>query len=353
MSRFIRKTRKTAGTAPGTLPASQPLATGSQIRVMAYSQTDLNEIAQGDIEQVRPLINGKDTVWIHVTGLQNADLLTRIGDLFNIHALTLEDIAYPGHRPKFEDVDDYFFMILKQLDYNSEDTMLSAGQISMVVRDNLLLSFQEKEDDCLEPVRKRLRAGRGRIRNSGAGYLVYALVDAIVDHYFHALSRMGDDIETLETQMLDDLEPWHLEEIHRLKREIIFFHKQVWPVREVVSRLIRSESPVMPTSTDRFMSDVSDHMGLILDTVESFRELTASMQSFYMSAMGDRMNQVMRTLTIIATIFIPLTFMAGIYGMNFKFMPELDWKWGYFALLGLMTLLGGGMMIYFKRKKWF
>ncbi len=353
MSRFIRTSRKTAGTAPGTLPESQPTAPRSTIRAMAFCQEDLNEIIDADIEKALALANGQDTVWIHVTGLQDTDLLTRIGALFNIHALTLEDIAYPGHRPKFEDVDDYFFMILKQMEYNSEETMLSAGQISMIARDNLLLSFQEVEDGCLEPVRKRLRAGRGRIRSSGAGYLAYALMDAIVDHYFHALSRMGDDVESLESQMLDALEPWHLEEIHRLKREIIFFHKQVWPVREVISRLIKSESPIMQESTGRFMSDVNDHLVLILDTIESFRELTASMLDFYMSSMGDKMNQVMRTLTIIATIFIPLTFLAGIYGMNFKFMPELDWKWGYFALLGLMALLGAGMMIYFKKKKWF
>ena len=353
MTRFVRKTGKKAGAAPGTLDTALTSEIPNQIRITAFSEKEFEEIPDGDMAQAQARINGRDTVWVHVCGLSDAALLQQAGQRFNIHALTLEDIANTGHRPKFEDFDDHFFMVLKQLAYNSEETILTAGQISLVAMENLVISFQEYEDGSLEPVRRRLRSGRGRIRTSGAGYLAYAILDAVVDHYFHVLGDMGDDIESLEGLMLEGMEAWHLEEIHRLKRETIFFHKQVWPLREALNRLMKSDSPLLPETTGRFISDVNDHLILILDTIDSFRELTASMLDLYMTAMGDRMNQVMKTLTIIATIFIPLTFLAGIYGMNFKYMPELDWKWGYFGLLGLMAVMGLAMLLFFKRKKWF
>lgn len=352
MTRFIRKTHKSAGAAPGTL-TDAPDAAKSRIHVMRFREDALDETEARDIDQALALANGKDTVWVHVMGVQDTAVLHQTGRGADIHVLTLEDIANPGHRPKFEEFDDHFFVVIKHLAHDPETRMLTANQISIIAKANLIISFQENEDPCLEPVRQRIRSGRGRIRTSGAGYLTYAIVDAVVDHYFKILENIGDEIESLETEMLDNIESWQLEEIHRLKREMIFFHKQVWPLREVLSRFIKSESPLIPGIVDRFMGDVNDHMILIMDTIDSFRELTDSMLDFYMSSMENRMNQVMRTLTIIATIFIPLTFLAGIYGMNFRHMPELDWKWGYFGLLGLMFAMGTGMLIYFKRKKWF
>ena len=354
MTRFIKKSGKKAGDAPGTLAAPLPGRAGkSRISVTTFGQDVLTETRVENLDQALALVNGRHTIWIHICGIQDTELLQRLGQKLNIHALTLEDIANPGHRPKFEDLDDHFFMILKQLNYSPSDRQVGSSQISLIAWDRLLISFQEEEDTVFDPVRKRLRSGRGQIRTSGSGYLAYALIDAVVDHYFHTLARMGDDIETLETVMLDRIDPDHLEKIHRFRREMILFHKQVWPVQEALAHLVKAESPLMPESTDRFMADVQDHVVLILDTAETFRELISSMLEFYMSAMGNRMNEVMQTLTIIATIFIPLTFLAGIYGMNFKYMPELGWEWGYFGLLGIMLTLGIGMLLYFKRKKWF
>ncbi|WDP89641.1 MAG: magnesium/cobalt transporter CorA [Desulfobacter sp.] len=354
MPRFFRKSKKHAGASPGTLyDIKGPDAGESRISMIAYTEDSLEEAELDDIHSAVSFINESGIVWIHILGLPGEAVLSRIGELFNIHALTLEDVVNPGQRPKFEDFETYFYVALKQLDYDPLEKLLSAYHTSLIVCDNVLISFQEKEDPCLAPVKKRIRNGRGRIRKSGSGYLAYALVDSIVDHYYLTLAEIGDEIESLEREMLDSIYSDQLERIHGLKREMIFLRKQIWPVREALTRLMKSESPLLPGSTDRFLADVYDHVIHILDTVDTFRELLGSMLELYMSAQSNRMNEVMRTLTIIATIFIPLTFLAGIYGMNFKFMPELEWQWGYFGLLGIMAAVGSVMVIYFKWKKWF
>ncbi len=354
MSRFIKKSKKQAGAAPG-LQIDPAAAKGPapKIFVHTYSKDSFNETQVPDMDAAVPYIRDKEMAWIHVIGLGDLETLSKIGDLFHIHPLTLEDMANPGHPPKFEDFEDYFFVALRQLAYTPSKKMVSTHPFSIVACPNVLISVQEEEIPCLEPVLKRLRSGKGRIRNADSGYLAYALIDSIVDHYFQVLFQMGDEVETLEQEMLERVDPSHLERLHNLKREMIFSQKQVRPLREAVGSLISSESLLLPEETIRFYTDVYDHLIHILDTINSFRDLLSGMLDLYISVQANRTNDVMRTLTIIATIFIPLTFLAGIYGMNFKVMPELEWQWGYFGLLGLMAVVGGTMAVYFKKKGWF
>ncbi len=354
MPRFFRESEKKAGAPPGLQVDALPVAgPGADICVYTYSKESFEKHRPSDINAVLPLIREKKTAWIQVTGLGDLSLFSKMGDLFNIHTLTLEDMVNPAHPPKFDDFDNYFFVILKQLVFDPDTREVTVGQISLTVLDNLLIFVQEKRSPCLDPVEKRLEAGRGRIRTAGVGYLAYALIDAVVDQYFDVITQIADQVESLEHEMLESTGPDHLEQIHRLKREMIFLYKQIRPIREMVSDLMKSESPLIPGEAIRFYADIQDHIIHLLDTVNSLRELLSGMLDFYLSAQGNRMNEVMATLTIISTIFIPLSFLAGIYGMNFKFMPELEWQWGYFVLLGVMGTVGGAMVVYFRKKGWF
>ena len=354
MPRFFREQEKKAGAPPGLqADVHSGPGSGTDLRVVTYSKESIEHHILEDISAVVPLMREKETVWIQVTGLKDLSVFSKIGALFNIHTLTLEDMVNSSHPPKFDDFNTYFFVIMKQLDIGSDDQEVSVRQVSLAVFDNLLISVQEIPLPCFEPVEKRLEAGKGRIRTAGAGYLGYALIDAVVDQYYDVVARMADQVESLEHEMLDAAESVHLEPLHRLKREMIFLNKQIRPLREVVSNLMKSESALIPDEALRFYADIQDHIIHLLDTITSLRELLTGMLDFYLSAQGNRMNEVMATLTIISTIFIPLSFLAGVYGMNFKFMPELEWQWGYFLLLGVMAAIGGAMVVYFKKKNWF
>lgn len=354
MPRFFSKSEKKAGSPPGLQIATRAdSGTASDICVLTYSIDSLETYHPPDIDAVPRLIQKKKTAWIQVTGIHDYFAFSRMGALFNIHTLTLEDMVNPAHPPKFEDFDTYYYVTLKQLAFDPKDHVISETQVSMAVMENLVIFVQDKPSPCLKAVEKRLETGRGNIRTAGSGYLAYALIDAVVDHSLDVISQITETVESVERDMLDDLNPDHLEQIHRLKREVIFFNKQLRPVRGAILSLIKSESPLVPDTIIRFYADILDHVNHILDAVTSLQELLSSMLDFYMSAQGNRMNEVMATLTMIATIFIPLSFLAGIYGMNFKFMPELEWRWGYFVLLGSMAVIGGTMVVYFKKKGWF
>ncbi len=354
MPRFFSKLQKKAGSPPG-LQIDARVASGaaSDICVLTYSKDSFETYHPPDIDAALPLIQKKKTAWIQVTGRHDHFTFSRMGALFNIHTLTLEDMVDPAHPPKFEDFDNYYYVTLKELAFNPENHEISETQVSMAVMENLVIFIQDKPSPCLKAVEKRLETGRGNIRTAGPGYLAYALIDAVVDHSLDVIGQIASAVESVERDMLEDLNPDHLEQIHRLKREVIFFNKQLRPVRGAILSLMKSESPLVPDATIRFYADILDHVNHILDSVTSLQELLSSMLGFYLSAQGNRMNEVMSILTIIATIFIPLSFLAGIYGMNFKFMPELEWRWGYFALLGGMAVIGGAMVVYFKKKGWF
>jgi magnesium transporter len=251
-----------------------------------------------------------------------------------------------------EDFGDYIFAVLKMLQYNEEDKETQVEQISLILGSNWVISFQENAGDLFDPIRERLRTDKGRIRKMGADYLVYALIDAVVDNYFVVLERIGERIEEIEEEIVTNPSPVTLQAIHNLKRQVILLRKSVWPLREAISRLERWESKLIKRSTDIFLRDVYDHTIQVIDAVETYRDMLSGMLDIYMSSVSNRMNEVMKVLTIIATIFIPLTLVAGIYGMNFRYMPELEWVWSYPFVLLIMLAVGIVMLIYFRRRKW-
>jgi len=257
-----------------------------------------------------------------------------------------------GQRPKMEDFGDYLFIVLKMLHYDEEEDETKTEQVSLILSSKFVISFQENEGDVFDSVRDRIRSDRGRIRKMGVDYLAYSLIDAIVDNYFMVLEKIGEKIEDIEDEMVKNPTPEVLHTIHRLKRELIFLRKSVWPLREVISRLERWESPLIDKSIDIYLRDVYDHTIQVIDALETFRDMLSGMLDIYLSSVSNRMNEVMKVLTIIATIFIPLTLVAGIYGMNFKYMPELDWFWGYPMVYMIMLAIGVVMLIYFRKKKW-
>ncbi len=352
-TKFFKKASKKAGMSPGTLVhvGEQKIET-IKITLMNYDQARLEE---RELERVEESFSYKDkppVSWINIDGLHEVDLIQQIGTHFNIHSLTLEDIVNTGQRPKVEDFEDYIYLVFKMLKFDETIGHITSEQVSLILGSHYLLSFQETEGDVFSSVRQRIRKGRGRIRVAGPDYLAYALIDAAVDHYFLVLEKMGERIEHLEEQLQVQATPEILQSVYDLKRELIYFRRQVWPVREVLSAWQRTESTLIQDDNKIFLRDVYDHAIQVIDTIESFRDILSGVMDLYMSTMSNKMNEVMKVLTIIATIFIPLTFVAGIYGMNFKFMPELEWRWSYPLLWTLLVLIFFGMMAYFKRKKW-
>lgn len=291
--------------------------------------------------------------WLHVEGLHDIGLMERLGELYHLHPLTLEDILYTDQRPKMEDFGNYIYIVLKDFSLPPEaDGQIQPEQISLVFGPHFLISFQEKQSPLMEPIRERIRTARGKIRKTGADYLAYTIIDAIVDQYFILLEKLGEKIESLEDQLVTHPGQDTLHAIQSIKREMLYLRKSVWPLREAVSALQRSDSPLVDNATDLYLKDVYDHTIQVIDTIETYRDMLSGMLDIYLSSVSNRLNEVMKVLTIIATIFMPLTFLAGVYGMNFKYMPELEWHWGYFMVLGIMLTVALSMVHFFKRKKW-
>ena len=290
--------------------------------------------------------------WINMSGIHDIGIMEDFGEQFGIHSLVLEDILHTGQRPKMEDYGEYIFFLLQMFMFDDETRGIKVEQVSFILGPRFVISFQEREEDVLELIRERLRKSKGRIRKMGADYLFYSLMDAIVDYYFVVLERIGERIEVLEEELVAAPGPDTLAAIHALRREMIFFRKSTWPLREAISRLQRTGSPLIDESVNIYIQDVYDHVIQTLDTVETYREMVSGMLETYLSSVSNRMNEVMKVLTIIATIFIPLTFIAGIYGMNFEYMPELGWHWGYYTVWGVMAAAALAMVYFFRRKKW-
>ena len=353
MPKFIKKSSGKAGLPPGHLMhiGDRKMET-SRIRVFDYDEQQIQEKEVKFIKECVPFRDTATTTWINIDGIHDMELMAEVGTLFNIHALALEDIVNSGHPPKLEEYDDFILVIMKMLNYDEANDEMVGEQFSILIGSNFVITFQERVGDVFEPVRERLRAGRQRIRSSGTDYLAYTLIDVIVDRYFVILEHLGDQIEELEDELEKDTSPKTLNKIRILKRELIFLRKSVWPLREVVGGLEKSESPLMKKTTARYLRDVYEHTIQVIDTIESFRDMLSGLLDIYLSTVSNRMNEVMKVLTIIATIFIPLTFIAGIYGMNFQFMPELGWKWSYPIIWGVMLVVAVFMVVHFRRKKW-
>ena len=323
-----------------------------KITIMDYNETRFQEKEVKKIEECFPFKDKPTITWINIDSIQDIPIIEQIGAHFDMHPLIIEDIVNTTQRPKYEDFGDYILIVLKMLYYDEKEEVINAEQISLIIGSNFVISFQEKEGDIFDPIRDRIRNDKGRIRKMGADYLAYALIDAIVDHYFTILEKIGEKIETKEEELVSNPRPEILQAIHELKREMIFLRRSVWPLREVVSGLQRTESSLIAKSTGIFLRDVYDHTIQVIDTIETFRDMTSSMLDIYLSSLSNKMNEVMKVLTIIATIFIPLTFIAGVYGMNFKYMPELTWHLGYAVVWLIMISVAILMVCYFKKKEW-
>ncbi|MDY7010256.1 MAG: magnesium/cobalt transporter CorA [Planctomycetota bacterium] len=353
MRKLIRSRSKKRGLPPGTpVYIGEKKTEPARIAVMDYDGDQFLEKQLEKVEDCFPFKDKPSVTWINIDGIHDEKLVRTLGARFGLHPLVEEDILNTDQRPKMEDYADYIYLVLKMLQWNGENGEIIIEQVSLIIGSNFVVSFQEREGDVFDTIRDRIRTGKGRIRKMGADYLAYSLVDAVVDGYFVVLERLGDQIETLESELVSNPRPQTLHEIHRLKRESLFIRKSIWPLREVIHGLGRAESSLISDATNLYLRDVYDHAVQVIDTMEAFRDMLAGMLDTYLSSLSNRMNEVMKVLTIIATIFIPLTFIAGIYGMNFKNMPELDWQWGYWAVLVVMAALAVGMVLYFRNKKW-
>jgi magnesium transporter len=353
MARRIKRISKKAGLPPGTLvPIGE--GSGGEVGITLFDYTPEN-YEERRLEKPEECFEyrGKPSVsWINVDGIQDVEVVRKIGSHFGLHPLVMEDIVNSAQRPKAEDFGDYIFVVVKMLSVDTSGEGLSGEQVSLIVGPDYVISFQERPGDVLEAIRDRIRTAKGRIRSAGADYLAYALLDAIVDNYFSILEWFSDRSEVIEDSLIDNPTSGVLELIYGLKREVLFVKKAVWPLRDVIGGLQRTESPLIKEGTGIYLRDVYDHTIQVVDTIESQREMITAMRDTYLSSISNRMNEVMKVLTIIATIFIPITFVAGIYGMNFEFMPELGLPWGYFGALGLMGIISLIMVAYFKRKGW-
>jgi magnesium transporter len=355
MSKKTRKKRsQKAGLPPGTLVYTGDRTDQAfEITTLIYNEQEIHESTSQYFKECPVISPEADIVtWINVNGLQNTQNLEELGSCFHLHPLVLEDILNTDQRPKLDDYGDYLFVVLKLLQLKEGEIDIAAEQISLILGKNYVISLHENHQDVFGVIRERLKASKGRIRRSGADYLAYTLLDLIVDQYFVILENLGEVIEDLESQLVTRPNPVTLSQIHRLKREMIMLRKSVWPLREVISRLERSESALVKETTTLYLKDVYDHVIQIIDNIETFRDILSGMLDIYLSSVSNRLNEVMKVLTIIATIFIPLTYIAGVYGMNFKNMPELEWPWGYFMILGVMGAVALIMVIFFWRKGW-
>jgi len=316
---------------------------------------DAQKYETSELKNVEKSFRIKDSAcvsWLNITGLHDTDLIQAIGKNFGIDPLVQEDILNTEHRSKIEIFPNFIFIVLKTLTYDTENRKLQKEQVSFILGRNFVITFQERPGDFWDPIRERAQNDLGRIRKNGADYLLYALMDIIIDHYFLVMENINEEIEELEEMVINNPDREQLQRIHFLKRELIEFSKAIWPVREIVNGLLREPSTLIDESIRPFWRDLYDHIINVSETIESTRDLVGGLLDTSLSQMSNRLNEVMKVLTIISTIFIPLSFLTGVYGMNFEFMPELSWRWGYLVFWGGAVILFLGMLFYFRRKKW-
>jgi magnesium transporter len=359
MARIIKKSSRKKGLPPGALVHIGDKKTEKvRISIIDYNEESFQEKEAESVEECFPFKEKPTVTWLNIDGLHEIDVIDKLGKHFDVHPLVLEDILNTDQRPKIEDFDSYIFFILKMIYYDEKKEEVHTEQFSLILGHNFVLSFQESIGDIFDALRDRLRSGKGKIRRMGADYLAYSLIDAIVDNYFVIIEKIGERIEGIEEELIDNPTSNTVKMIHDLKREMIYLRKSVWPLREVINGLQRGESDLILKDTYIYLRDLYDHTIQVIDTVETFRDMISGMLDIYMSSVSNKMNEVMKVLTIFAAIFIPLTFLAGIYGMNFNpeaspfNMPELNWFFGYPMVLVLMLGVVIIMLIYFKRKKW-
>ncbi|MCL2761384.1 MAG: magnesium/cobalt transporter CorA [Desulfuromonadales bacterium] len=354
MKRIYKRRSKKVGTPPGTLiHIGEEQLAPTKVDMVVYNKDQVT-FSQPDLStDAACIVPPKDSsvLWVNMDGVSELPPLKKLGECFGIHPLVLEDIVDTAQRPKAEEYSNYLFVLLKML--KPGDDGVKGEQVSIILGDNWVLTFQEGlSKDIFNPIKERLENSQLRLRSQGADYLVYGLMDIIVDNYFLVLDSVADNIEILEEELMDSPTPKTLAAIYNQKRELLFLHKSIWPLREVISSLYRQEAPQIQGSTIVYLRDLYDHTIQVIETVETLRDMLSGMLDIYLSSVSNKMNGIMKVLTIIATIFMPITFIVGLYGMNFKNMPELEWPWGYPAVLILMLVIVIAMVIFFRRKDW-
>lgn len=351
MKKRTANKKRNLGAPPGSLQYLGPPVEGKiKLTLIEFNEADFFEREFYDLSECLGHVKDNMVKWINVEGVHDIQLIEHIGKNFNIHPLTLEDVVHVDQRAKFEDYDHYLLAIMKMIRFEQE---LITEQLSIVLLPNLVISFQEPNGgDAFDLIRQRLRQAKGRVRKLGADYLFYAMMDAVVDYYFHVLEIIGDRVAKIEEEIITQPKETSLIELYQLKREVIGLRKYVWPMRDMVSNLLRSDSAFFTANTQLFFRDLQDHITRVIDAVETYRDLLSGIMDIYLSTNSNKMNEVMKVLTIMSSIFIPVTFIAGIYGMNFEYMPELKSPFGYAAVWAVMLSVMGGLVFYFKKKKW-
>ncbi|MEK6939789.1 MAG: magnesium/cobalt transporter CorA [Nanoarchaeota archaeon] len=339
-----------AGLPPGTLMhIGEEKQHTPKISIIDYNETKFEEKIAKSVEECFPFRRRKSVTWINIDGIHDSTIIKDIGKHFGFHYLLLEDIMNNEQRPKIETFEDHIFVILKMLTCQKKE--VATEQISIIIGKNFVISFQETEGDIFDPIRKRIRENKGKLRKRGADYLAYSLIDAIVDHYFAVLEKLEEQIEDVE-ETINRPTAETIKIMHHLKRQTILLQRSIWPLREVVSGMMRSESVLLKKTTAIYLRDVYDHTIQIMDTIETFRDLLAGMMEVYLFSLSNKTNEIMKVLTIIGTIFIPLTFITGVYGMNFDFMPALTWEYGYYAVMMGMLIIVIFLLFYFRKRRW-
>lgn len=354
MNSSSKKTLTKTGMAPGTLLYVGDADTSTPVKVSVL-QYDENEIQEADIIDVKdclPFVDTPQTTWINFDGITDVNKVEEIGKCFDIHPLALEDILNTKQRPKIEDYENLTFITLKIIRYDKKQLDISFDNFSIVLGKNYVVTFLDRPTNILNCIHSRIKQSGSRIRKMGPDYLSYAVLDAIVDNYFETLEHIGEDIESLQNDLMKNPTPKLLHKVYGLKNTLIMLRKNIWPLRDNMHKLMHSENELFDNKTLPFLRDLYDHLLQVIDNIETCRDIVGSMLELYLSSVSFKMNEIMKVLTIIATIFIPLTFIAGIYGMNFEFMPELKWQYGYPAVWGIMSATAIAMLIYFRRKKW-
>lgn len=324
-----------------------------RITLTHYSESDYQEQEISDLPACIPFLDDTQTTWLNVDGIHETEIVARIGEYLNLHPLLQEDLVNAAQRPKFENYGNCLFFVLKMLTYGQTNHSVDPEQVSIVLGSNYVLTFQEgAAGDVFDPVRTRLKAGGTRIRSAGADFLAYSLIDSIVDHYFVVLERFGDDFEALDEQLVNDPSTETLNKIYQLKRQLIMVRRSIWPLREVINALERDQTPLLGKEMHIYLRDLYDHTIQVIETVETMRDVVSGMLDIYLSSVSNRTNETMKVLTMFGAIFIPLTFLAGVYGMNFRYMPELSMRWTYPAFWVVTIVIIVSLLIYFRRKRW-